>query len=334
MGFPSLMKDKSQFTDKASGPISPHRTRNTLRMMAAWTVVGASLCVMFYHQTRWLAPLHPHSYGSFQGASLGTFSSNYIGKWDLDRSWKPRVLSNYLGSLATSGDRAHFAHKAALWAASWLAAMFCLYLAFFGKESILFILGTYCGLAFGYMPGIAERLYPWDMPATFFFALFVCFLHRNRLMLFLPLLPFAVLFKETCAILCVGYLFLDATRNRRLATFATAATLALLGKGVGHLLSQTVMGSDTNFTLIASNIGYVLHHVGPLGINAGLLVALAILPVTSRHGWTLRVIAVLFAFGVMTHAVVYEYRIWFELMPISLYALHANLFANNQEVQT
>ncbi len=194
-------------------------TARAARETAAIAAIGLALCLMMYHQVRWLAPLQPHSAYTFAQLARQPRSPREpsdAGKLDLQKRWAPRILSNTLAVLITQDclqgsalDVERFSHRVGLYASVWLGMIFCLYLLILRELSLIPILGTFCGVAFGYMPGIADRIYPWDMSALFFYSLFIGFLIAGRIKWFLVVLPVAVLFKETACVLALAYLFLD-----------------------------------------------------------------------------------------------------------------------------
>jgi hypothetical protein len=321
--------------------------RTTLREIVALGFVGLALCIMLYNQVKVIAPIAPHSMQTFAGYALRidfpAFETE-IGYVDLQKSWKPRILSNILGSAfvrSAINDDGTFAwekfpHLAALYASLWLGLIFLLYLVFVGRAALIPILGTYAAVAFGYMPGIGDRIFPWEMPALFFFTLFICLMIKGKLEYFLFVLPVAVLFKETAAVLAVAYLFLGGTARRRLLLFS----LALLLSGAAKLSADWLTHSAGRFTfdthLLLANLRYTvlgkfpykewyasvdrIDH--PLFLNAGFLVAFFIYPFRSKYTWMLRTIVILFTLGSLFWGVVFEYRIWFELIPILLYPFY------------
>lgn len=68
----------------------------------------------------------------------------------------------------------------------------------------------------------------------------------------------------------------------------------------------------------------------PLLINAGLLAAFFIYPFRDKNTWMLRTIVLVFTTGTLAWGVVFEYRIWFELIPILLYPLYRGQVAQRE----
>jgi hypothetical protein len=252
------------------------------------------------------------------------------------------LLSNVLGSYVTrsaivdgriSDER--FAHLAGLWSAGWLALAFVLYLVFLGRDALIPMLGTFAGVAFCYMPGIGDRVYPWDRPSLFFSALFVCLPIKNKLPVMLLFLPTATLFKETAIVMAPAFLFLEGSRRKRIGMFG----VALLSCVAAKIAADVITDSQSQFAfdprLLLANIRYLLtgefphaewymwasrlNH--PFLVNAGLLAAFFLYPFPDENAWMLRTVVLLFIAGTLTGAVIFEYRTWVGLVPVLLYPL-------------
>jgi hypothetical protein len=313
------------------------------RRVVAVVPVALALCLMLYHEVRAIAPLQTHSAETFAAHKLGIrfpVTESDLGRMDLDRSWRPRVLSNRLGSLAVGGaisggeiDPRTFAHLAGLYSALWLALVFLVYSFFLREKALIAVLGTFAAVAFGYMPGIADRVYPWDMPALFFYVLFVCLLIRRRSELFLAALPIGVLFKETVGVLALAYLFVEGTRRRRLELFGAALILSVAARAAAGWIAHSMPGSAPSFPLLVANLRFIVtgdfpykewyrwvsfwNH--PLLLDAGLLLAFLLHPFRDANTRMLRVLVGVFAVGNLLSGIVFEFRIWFELIPVFLY---------------
>ncbi len=311
------------------------------RVIIAAILITCALGLMLYKQTLLLAPMFVDNYVAFLSYTLKlpfpTVKNEYVGVINLGKAWKPRILSLYLGDLATRKsvidgniNNHKFAHCVGLWVSLWFGAIALLYIICFKGQSFLFIMATYCGLAFGYMPGVVERIFPWDLPALFFFVLFLVLLDKNKIIYFLPLLPVAVLFKETCIILAIAYLFMKATPKKRLLFFAAALLLALLPRFLANAFISEGGWAFLNIRLLWSNLKFIAGSMMPFFINAGLLWAFIVIPFKGRNSAAIKCIFWLFVIAVLTNAVVFEYRIWFELIPLCAYALWHQISRDRQ----
>lgn len=321
------------------------------RTFAALAVISLALCVMIHHQVQRLAPLHPHNAMAFLAPHYQQYHLGFpvlktdLGVMDLRKSWTPRILSIGLGyfftrdALADGGvDLERFAHKAGLYVGFWLGLVFLLYLVNLKERALLPILGTYCGVAFAYLPGVVDRVMPWDMPGLFFYTLFVCLLLRRRLAPLLFILPVAVLFKETTALLALAFLFAPWPWRRRLLFFG-GAVLAAGGARLAALVATDTLGPlAPSGAILAANLRYIftgsfpypkwynipLRRIDhPLLINGGLWLAFLIAPLRGEHAACLRTIFAVFSVAMLCWGIVFEYRIWLELLPICLYPFYA-----------
>jgi hypothetical protein len=306
--------------------------------------IATALCVMVYNQAKIIAPLAKHNLETFisfnQEVRFG-YAETDIGLLDLEKDWRPRILSLLSGSLATwpafhtDNPPAHFPRLIGIYSAVWLGLTFLLLLLTFGSQALFPILGTFAAVAFAYMPGMADRIYPWDLPALFFFTLFVCLLHRQRLNWFLIFLPLAILFKETAVVLTLAYLFRDDTKTRRLLFFAAAAILAFISKVSADLLTDSLGRFTLDTGFLKTNLRYLFKGTfpypewypgltgfsHPLFLNAGLLLAFCLYPFRSHSIRMLRVIVLSYAAGMFFYGIIFEYRIWVDITPLLLYPL-------------
>ena len=227
---------------------------------------------------------------------------------------------------------------AAAWTGGWYL-LTCLALTFFsGKRALYYLFGLFSCFAFGYLPTVNMRVYPWDIPALFIFTIFILVLKRGTASPLLALLPIGMLFKETTIVLCVTFLFLPRPRKHKLLLFAAASALCLLVKlavdrAVGVPLPGMSMttGNEAGPN-IAINLDVLTHldrhfFVNPVLINAGTLAALLFLPQRDARIALIKTIALLFTTNMLVFGRIVEYRIWFEMIPLSLYAMELTFLA-------
>jgi len=271
-----------------------------------------------------------------------SLSGGLQGYQNLKIAWQPRFFSNELAALMGRlcdwillKTSVPFVENpleltVALWTASWFL-LICLFLILATKRrSVFHIFGIFTALAFGYMPRLSIRIYTWDMPALFIFTAFVIlFIHNKKWWLF-ALLPIGMGFKETTLILCAAFLFMDLPWKERWMMAIGAAVLCvaikfMLGVYVGLPVSFFTMENGfessriRNYYIIRNLIG--LKQIIPLIINSGTLLAFFLLPIHDRRMLALKLIAVFFIAGNMFFGNIFEYRIWFEMIPFALYGL-------------
>ena len=114
--------------------------------------------------------------------------------YEFKTAWKPRLFSNALAAVTIGASNWILAQTAVpmvkqpfdLVIGSWVAGWFALTSTFliwaFKRRSVFYAFGLYAGITYGYITRLewAERVYPWDMPALFFFTLFLVFLFRRN----------------------------------------------------------------------------------------------------------------------------------------------------------
>jgi hypothetical protein len=292
---------------------------------------------MLYGFIAQVAPLNGQNFDTFLGHRMGMeYMTRVVGNGveiELDASWRPRVLSRVLGSAVTgdalSDGTVHpdvFASRVGMWVAGWFLATAVVSFWGAGTFGLWFVIATFCGIMFAIQPGVDPRVYPWDMPALFFFSLATASWMKDRPLWFLPLLPIAVLFKETAIVLAFGYLFVRGGRTRRLTAFGIALALGAGTKVIADLATTSSGALVTTPWLLVYNLQEAWRHPLLLLSNAGFTAcAFILMPWSTRTGRALGTIAVVFTGGIMTLAIASEYRIWFELLPLGLFALTSRM---------
>jgi hypothetical protein len=308
-----------------------------LAALGPWWI-AFSLATAIFYQVQLLAPCHPHNRMTFSQLPV---ISNPV----LQNAWRPRALSVFLARETTvlcgrlpriptkmaSSDADAVDQAIGLWAAGWFGLAAGLFLfAFGGGSGLLLTLGMYAGVSFGYMPGIDGRVYPWDMPALFVFAVFVTLMHKKRYGALFVLVPLAIPLKETAVVLCVFPLLLSGSLRRRVTL---AVAVAASAAAVKFLTDVWMRAPVPVFTMTSQSIGRpgvllleenitTLLHLHPLLANAGTLAAFLLVPTRTRDTAVLKLIAALMILGNMVCGKISEYRIWFEMIPVAMYGLH------------
>lgn len=328
----------------------PIQRFDSARMIVAIAFVGLTLCLMIYGEvTTIVAPLRDHSMSTFisfnHDVNWGD-NDTPVGRMDLGRSWRPRILSRFVGSLFTKPadtpkgiDGGKLVHLVGVYVCVWLGLTFLLYLVVLRDKALVPILGTYAAVAFAYMPGIGDRVYSWDMPALFFFTVFTCLLVKGKLPIFLVILPIATLFKETTVALVPAFLFLPGAVRKRLLMFGAAAALFVSTKITADIVTHSFSPGRLALepALLLANLHFLVsgdfpskaewfptihRFVHPVFLNAGLLMAFFLYPFRNRYSLMLRTVVVFFVATVLVYGIVFEYRIWIELTPVLLLPLY------------
>jgi hypothetical protein len=301
-------------------------------------IISFSTAVVVTHQVKNVALSDEDNIETFY-----SFASGLTQYKDERQEWKTRILSNFLaGRLVRAIEQRYHStdretvmpRAAALWSFLWVLAMNVVFVVTDARRALLYVFGTFTAVASAYTAGIgAIRVYPWDVTSLFFFACFVALLKLRRESWLVALIPIATLFKETALLMVLAFLFWPGTSGRRrLAAMAASLLLALTAKGLvdivtdnpSPILTMTLRDGPgihryiTNTKHLLAPVAWTTH---PVFVNAGLLLALLVLPVGDRRIQLLKSIAVLFVLGNFFFGNLIEYRIWFELIPLSLYAM-------------
>jgi len=314
--------------------------------------LGVSI-VLFIHMAGINSTPKSETYRTFYSLTNGL-----DGYTNLKTAWQPRIFSTFLAAFI-SRVSAWVVNKIsipvinspaeltiALWTTGWFLASGFVSLVTFKQRSIFYFFGTFAAISFGYLPRLemAVRVYPWDLPALFFFTLFMVFWLQKKYWLAFILIPLGVGFKETALILSIAFLFADLQWKQRLRLFLGSILLGFAIKiSIDYFLQlplfftmETRVGGnqDASFYLF-SNL-YWLKRIMPFFVNAGTLLALILLPITNKNILVFKIIAAFFILGNFLFGNIIEYRIWFELTPFALYALDINMYhapQNNNDLE-
>ncbi len=282
-------------------------------------------------------------------AIFSSFSQGLDEYKEIRQEWRPRILSNYL-----AGRLFHFVevqyniqdqasvmnYVFAYWTFAWLLPTFFIFIFLFKAKSLLYLFGILAGISFAYVPFIGiTRIYPWDMPSLFIFACFIAILKAKRESWLVFFIPIAILFKETALLMIAAYFFWEEVPLRRRLIYVgiTLLTSLVIKAGIDIITANPsfiftmTYSTKSGSSRIIENIRQllVLRLDSPIFIDAGLLVALLLLPIGKRPLLMLKLIAIAFILGNFVFGQIFEYRIWFEMIPISLYALDVYFFSSD-----
>jgi hypothetical protein len=301
-------------------------------------VIAAAVCVTASHQARLIALADDDIVVTFYSLTGGLEEYK-----EVRQEWRGRILSNALaGALVNASESRHgFAgpteampYVASMWTLGWLFGICALFIVAFRARALLYIFGIFAAVSFAYTPGIGWALLtPYELPALLVFSSFVVLVATRRLEWLLVLVPVGVLFKESAIILPAAFLLWDGVSVRRRIAFAVGAVaLAVVAKLIVDLVtnnpsplftmtadySPRVARYEDNIRRLLDTSDLTTH---PLFVNAGLVVALLLVPLADPRILMLKVIGGLFIVGNFLFGLITEHRIWFELIPVSLYAV-------------
>ena len=248
---------------------------------------------------------------------------------DFDGVWRLRIFSNYFASFFVTKNSPieSLAKGVGQWSAFWFALCGLVYMLWEKRFWLVMIFGTFGALCYGFMPPSGYRLYPWDMPAMFFYCLLflIC---RYRWPL--PALSIVILgsgFKETIAICSVVFLFWESLSiGKRISLLMAAIGGCIL---LRVLIDVFIVGGTVHTFLglvdrmpleLFDNMRRFLSKTWfhPLLINSGTLLIFFLLPTKDRDDLMWKTVTLIFLAIVMIGGIVTEYRIFWELIPLSM----------------
>lgn len=309
-------------------------------------LIVAGISITLFVKATTMASAKNHTSLTFYALSNGL--EEY---YDFLPAWKPRLFSTGLARAAVfigayMFDRIDLLSAqtpleltVGLWTAGWFILTALLFVFSFKRRSLFYVLGIYAGISFGYMDldrtSIDLRLYPWDLPSLFIYTSFLLLFIQKRYLLLLLLIPLGVGFKETSMLLCFAFLFTDLDWRKRLNLILASGVLSL-----GMKITLDLVTHSPIFFTMQTEIEGVSHlmrnvlslgGIVPLFINSGTLLVLFILPAAGNKTLhAIRLIAFLFFAGNLLFGIITEYRIWFELLPLSLYAIDLKIYGDPQ----
>jgi len=202
------------------------------------------------------------------------------------------------------------------------------------RDSLFINLGIFAGLMYNFSPASGLYFYPWDLPATLFFTLAVLFFERRQMWLMVAATCAGCFFKETVLVCALLALFAGHWKWwKRILTFAGIVVVYVLGKKL--LLSQlhfqvaafsmdnaTNLGGLLRPALLLDNLKALFlptfNHA--IFANAGTLLAVLVL-CWRRRFLPYMVLIVVFLAGQFMYGGFNEFRIFMQVLPLSLILL-------------
>ncbi len=296
--------------------------------------ISLSLSVTYFFTSASYATGHEDNIAAFK-----SFAGTFQEYKKLRQEWRPRLFANYFaGLLMPSGnDRRSFQYSVGLWNAGFFLLCCAAYIVFDHRNAVFLIFGTFASLYYAFSPLSESHIYPWDMPALFFYILMYCAYKRSITGL-LAVLWIGTGFKETVALGSILFLFWPGmTVPRKLAYFFSGLvgcisvklaidlltgnpsplfTMTFYNFGLLNEVAETSKGLFYNLKALSS--AYLNH---PLFVNAGTFVIFLLLLPRDLDDWMWKIVGVLFLAGILFCGVVNEARVFFEMIPIALWAI-------------
>ncbi len=288
--------------------------------------IAFALTVAFLYQTRNIASSE-HCAQPFLAGTIPGIEDEL----DCSAAWKPRTLALrlagwYVGIGIQPGaiDYETVYYSIARYNAIWMLLTYFVILAAYRKP-LPHMFGTFAAASLAYNPNVGvPGVMPWDMPAMFFFTVFVALVVTRRTQHIVWLAPLATGFKETAMVLPFAILFDNQfSFRKRGAAFVTGILLCFAVKAAMGLWCGGALIHSMTTRHSGNNLTYLLTPIleNPLLVNGGTLLVLLLMPIRDRIDMALRAVAVCFLYGIFKYGNMIEYRIFFEMIPVALAAL-------------
>ncbi|AFM27891.1 hypothetical protein [Desulfomonile tiedjei] len=309
-------------------------TVTKLFLVSIAVFISLSLAVTYFFTSASYATGHEDNIAAFK-----SFAGPFQEYKKLRQEWRPRLFSNYLAGLLMprGNDRKLFEYSVGLWNAGFFLICCAAYIIFDHRNAVFLIFGTFASLYYAFSPLSESHIYPWDMPALLFYVLMYC-AYKRSITALLAVLWVGTGFKETVALGSILFLFWPGmTVPRKLAYFfagfvgcisvklaidlitgnpSPLFTMTFYNFGLLNDVAETSRGLSYNIRALS---GVYLNH--PIFVNAGTFVIFLLLLPRDPDDWMWKTIGVLFLGGILLFGVVNEARVFFEMIPIALWAI-------------
>jgi len=255
------------------------------------------------------------------------------------QEFAPRIASVLLVKTFYTRNREEMKERLALYFSASMALLGAIYWMTSRHASLLMMYGTFTALYYCTTPVTLDTWYPWDMPALVLSALALLLALRQKIVPLAILAVVSVTFKETLLLsaLYIGFMPGPNLKTRFrwcggaliLGVATRIITEKLTGKGTpqhSHFLHDG--GKPEKAFRIVQNIQelFSLQSNHLLWANAGLVLFVLLFPAGSGVLRGARYVALIFLGGIFFLGKISEYRIFLELLPVSLLLAH-RLFA-------
>jgi hypothetical protein len=260
-----------------------------------------------------------------------------IYKENVYTPWRARILSSGCGALwfkamnnGMECTTKKFASIVAGYNAMWLFLCFVA-IIFLARDRMLWLFGLFAGMMYQWTPAAYGFIHPWDGPAVFFWVL-IALLSTVRYKKILPWVIIAgMLFKETVIVAAIIPLFWNIPLKERIKKFlfiglSCAAIKIAIDLFVGNSIPFFTMQTKFDFPSYTGHLYLIPHNWtlltswnmnNPIFCCGGLLATLFLLP---NKGMVLcyKTIALVFTVFIFCVAVISEFRVWHEMIPLYL----------------
>lgn len=218
-----------------------------------------------------------------------------------------------------------FACVFAAYHASWLLLLFGLLIRY-RADALLIILGTFAGLMLNVATPSYQMFLPWDLPSLLFFTWAILTYDNSKSILpIMVVVWLGALFKETT--LCCALLILLGEhwpRKKRFVGFAVTVLAFAVTKKLlllAYNIPVQFFSADNFFSGLRLPYNFqvtfsdpVLNHI--IFVNAGTLLIMMILPSRTYREILFKILAGVFATGILLFGIIIEVRVWYEILPL------------------
>jgi hypothetical protein len=258
---------------------------------------------------------------------------------DFKVAWRPRLLANFLAAKVAQFGGLNLKKTIPIWSAGWFFLTGLLYIIVAKQKALFYLFGLLAAILFGYTPKL-KRVFPWDLPIVFVFALFSILFARKKYLWILLLLPIGMSIKETTILLCLGFLFAELPLQRRVAFFGISLVSCIIVKTAIDFYVQVPLPFFTmeySFSTGSLEFLYLLHNLEkiislrfvPLMVNSGTFLAFLLMPALDKTARVFKIIGVTFLGFALLFGLINEYRIFFEMIPLALYSLSLYFYGDS-----
>lgn len=246
------------------------------------------------------------------------------------QEFAPRIASVFLVKAFYTGQRKQMKERLVVYFALSMALLGAIYWLMSPRASLLLMYGTFAALYYCTTPITLDYWYPWDIPALVLSALSLLLALRQKVLPLAVLSALSVLFKETLLLSALYICFFPKlTLKLRLRWCAAAVALGVALRVIAEKLTRKEThhadflhdgGKPENALRVVQNLRELfspqINHL--LWANAGLLLLVLLFPAGNGVLRGARYIALVFLCGIFLLGKVSEYRIFLELLPVSL----------------
>ena len=314
-------------------------TANVVRTKLLCLFVALSLSVTYFYIIRPLVLGRPNDTTNLWVFSAMSKSNPHVNS--LYPAWRSRVAGLWISGQLMDGvvRDGHLSLESlqnafGMYHSVWLFLFFAM-LILLVDDPLFAVAGTFACMFYMFTPKAAFYSYPWDIPAMLFFTLNYLLWRKGHYLAMLAAMFIGYLFKETIVLSGVLYFFTNLPKRHKVTYLVSTVGIALLMKiaitlgvegRVSLLTNQFTSGGQHGLFMDSTFVANLKQLVTPslnhlVFVNGGTLVLALLLPMRNRIEQGTKTTIALFFLSSMLAGSLAEYRIFLDIVPISLLAL-------------